>query len=471
MAAITINQAFDAVLVVNLDRRADRLAAVTRQCEKLGVTFTRIAAVDALEPEIAERFAAYRRLPLASLPAGVDGLASERDFYLDYADERARLPYLEARTGHKAIASAGAFAHLHSMINALRHTLDAGYRRTLILEDDARFHKRTLALFPAFWAQLPDDWQVLQLGTMQLNWDPGWVEWHSRNLYRCRGSSIASHAFAVDRTVVPLLLERAERLDLPFDLGALHHVKHTAAMTSYTMFPNLVIQDAADSDIRTSTVFFAQMRRRENVYRWQLGEYGDPDRPQAPAAGPATSRDAALVEAVGSGVAAAAELRPAQAAAPPPARYDAPALRRLDGERPSRRVFIAVVTGLAAPALEQALDLLKEQSEALDVETVLVTDQLDFTAFRRRGMIFEYLAPVEARRARRDDLDWELFELRRLALLRRKWQPGRIVGFGEKSARLLRAWRQSVFEDDSIAYLIPDGGPDGSPDAAEPAGQ
>lgn len=452
MPASPINQAFDAVLVINLDRRTDRLDAVGRQCARLGIAFQRIPAVDALDPEIARQYETYRQSPLAVLPPGVAPLASERELYLDYADERARLPYVEARTGGKAIASAGAFAHLHSMIKALEHIRDAHYQRALILEDDVRFHNRTLSLFPEFWAQLPDGWQVLQLGTMQLTWEPGWVEWHSRNLYRCRGSSIASHAFAVGRAVVPLLLERARRFDLPFDLGALHHVKHAHPEASFTMFPNIAIQDATDSDIRTSKVFFDQMRRRENIYRWQLADYGNPEAPRPASADGLPDRRPALAERAARGGEAARGL------AGPPARYDAPALRRLDGERPPRRVFIAVVIGLAADDLERVLDLLKEQSEALDVEIVLLTDQLDFEVFRRRDMIFEYLAPVEPRRARRGDLDWELLEHRRLAVIRRKWQPGRIIGFGDRSLRLLRAWRQSVFEDETIAYLIPDDG-------------
>ena len=43
--------------------------------------------------------------------------------------------------------------------------------------------------------------------------------------------------------------------------------------------------------------------------------------------------------------------------------------------------------------------------------------------------------------------------LRRLALLRRKWQPVRIVAFGPAAARLLLQWKDSPFEDDSIQQV------------------
>jgi hypothetical protein len=44
--------------------------------------------------------------------------------------------------------------------------------------------------------------------------------------------------------------------------------------------------------------------------------------------------------------------------------------------------------------------------------------------------------------------------MRRLALLRRKWQPVRIVAFGPSAAQLLQHWKDSPFEDDSIHTVV-----------------
>jgi hypothetical protein len=52
------------------------------------------------------------------------------------------------------------------------------------------------------------------------------------------------------------------------------------------------------------------------------------------------------------------------------------------------------------------------------------------------------------------ELDWDLYRLRRLALLRRKWQPKRIVAFGPAARALVDAWQKSPFEDESIARIV-----------------
>ena len=62
--------------------------------------------------------------------------------------------------------------------------------------------------------------------------------------------------------------------DLPFDIGALHTIKRRHASHCFTMFPNLAIQDAADSDIGSSTMFFREARKIDNIYRWHLPDYG-----------------------------------------------------------------------------------------------------------------------------------------------------------------------------------------------------
>ena len=73
----------------------------------------------------------------------------------------------------------------------VERALAAGWRSLLVLEDDVLFHKDTAALFDRCVAQLPADWHILQLGAMQLHWESDWIVWHSDNLYRCHGSSIA----------------------------------------------------------------------------------------------------------------------------------------------------------------------------------------------------------------------------------------------------------------------------------------
>ena len=65
------------------------------------------------------------------------------------------------------------------------------------------------------------------------------------------------------------------------------------------------------------------------------------------------------------------------------------------------------------------------------------------------------------------DLPWDVYRLRRLAILRRKYQPLRIIAFGAEAHALLAAWRASPFEAD---FPGPDLGlPGGDPVAEQEA--
>ena len=127
-----------------------------------------------------------------------------------------------------------------------------------------------------------------------------------------------------------------------------------------------------------------------------------------------------------------------------------PPLRARSNKRPRSSAVIAVVVGLEPEALGRVLDLLRASSARQDLEPVLLTDCDAFELFRDRGLVFEYL-PAPAQRERfAPELDWDLYLLRRLALIRRKWQPVRIITFGPAAGDLLSLWKGSPFEDESI---------------------
>jgi GR25 family glycosyltransferase involved in LPS biosynthesis len=476
----TVNGTFERVIVLNLDRRPDRMANVAAQLRALGIDFQRFPAVDGQDPAVAAEWRAYAQGEPPRPPSGVRPVASWREFYLDYDSALARVAFFEAQRG-RAIATAGAWGLLRSMSAIVERAVAESWQSVLILEDDAVFHRETVELFDRFMSQLPPDWRILQLGAMQLHWEDDWISWHSENLYRCRGSSIGAHAFALRAEVLPELLERSRVRDLPFDIGALHTIKRRHASHCFTMFPNLAIQDATDTDIGMSTMFFREARQTDNIYRWYLPEYGlaaierrgatvpangvgaaaAPAAPERPSGGTWRAalarfrRDAVNRPGDPASVAAGDE---AASASPSPARPSGPA-RPLGGQPPLRvrslhkpktHASMALVVGLRNDELARILDVLRGQHARSDLEPILVTDSDAFELFRARRLAFEYL-PAPALRARLEpDLDWDLYVLRRLALLRRKWQPVRIVAFGPAAAQLLLQWKDSPFEDDSI---------------------
>lgn len=268
---IHLNDVFDRVYVINLKRRPDRLAAFSRQARALGIEFVAFEAVDGSSADIARKYEDYVARG-AVKPAGERQIQFSRQFYLDRSfTEVDRVAYLE-RNGTKAVASQGAFGYLETYIAILKDALEHGYERVMIFDDDALFHRDFVARFSVTASHLPADWRVFMLGAMQFNWDAGWVKFVGDDLYRCMGSSVASHAVGLTRAAMEELLQHGLRRDMPLDIGALSYLQREHAHTCFVAYPNLVIQESSESDINTSSQM-DEGNRKNNKFRWTLEDF------------------------------------------------------------------------------------------------------------------------------------------------------------------------------------------------------
>ncbi len=131
----------------------------------------------------------------------------------------------------------------------------------------------------------------------------------------------------------------------------------------------------------------------------------------------------------------------------------------------ARRVIVVVAVGLEPEPRASVLDLALRLGAERGVVPLVLTDDDDFAPLRRRRMLFEYVPPGPVRLALAPTLEWELYLQRRLALIRRKWQPIRVVAFGGPATDLVRLWSASPFEELPFAALpqVPPAGPDGAP--------
>ena len=268
------NDIFRRVCVINLERRPDRWAAMQDRLARAGITAERVAAVDGRAPGIAAEFAEYAAQPPLPRPAGVRPVTSSWQFYRDHDSQQARIAFEEGRTGRKAIASAGALAYLITWQGILERALADGVESLLVLDDDVAFHREFPALLAAAHAELPPDWLVLQLGTLQYNWDREAIVPAGRHLYRTEGSAIGSHAVGLRFEVLPFLLELVKRRDLPFDTGPLSAATLAFRERCFVVTPNAAVQVLEDSDIGTSE--FQKTRTLETAagtYRWHLPDY------------------------------------------------------------------------------------------------------------------------------------------------------------------------------------------------------
>ncbi|UPY37480.1 glycosyltransferase family 25 protein [Sediminicoccus sp. KRV36] len=269
-----VNDVFQRVCVINLDRRPDRWVAMQDRLARAGIHATRVAAVDGRLPGVAAEFEAYAAQPLLPRPTGVRPVTSSWQFYRDHDSQQARIAFEEARTQRKAIASAGALGYLITWQEILERALRDGVETLLVLDDDVAFHRDFAALLAAARAELPADWLVLQLGTLQYNWDREAITPAGRHLYRSDGAAIGSHAVGLRFEVFPFLLELVKRRDLPFDIGALAAATLAFRERCFVVTPNAAIQVLEDSDIGSSE--FQKTRTlatAARTYRWHLPDY------------------------------------------------------------------------------------------------------------------------------------------------------------------------------------------------------
>lgn len=271
---VTVNDVFQRVAVLNLDRRPDRWKTVSERLARAGIVAERFSAIDGTAPGIAEDYAAYAAQPLHTVSPELPGIVYSRDLYMGYASQMARIAHLEATSGRKAIASAGAWGYLRSYEAILERSLDNQDETLLVLDDDVVFHNDFKRLFAEAVAQLPDDWLIVQLGTLQYNWDEPWAQWRTPMLYQTNGAAIGSHAVGMRFEVLPYLLDHTRRMDIPYDVGPLSAATRAFPDRCFVIYPNLAIQALGDSDIGTSE--FQKTRTMAEVaatHRWNLDDY------------------------------------------------------------------------------------------------------------------------------------------------------------------------------------------------------
>ncbi|MGI9437220.1 MAG: hypothetical protein ACR2Q4_20700 [Geminicoccaceae bacterium] len=113
----------------------------------------------------------------------------------------------------------------------------------------------------------------------------------------------------------------------------------------------------------------------------------------------------------------------------------------------SSRLGLAVIMfGLTKAEIEQLLPTISRDCSAKGMMPLVLTDNDAFEILREQGIIFEYLPPAQDRERFDDRLCWDLYIQRRLALIRQKWQPVRVVAFGQVAVATLSLWQESPFE-------------------------
>jgi hypothetical protein len=195
---MTLNDYFDTIWCINMDRSPDRLAHATTEAQRHNFTFARFRA-------------------------------------LDYKDWDGCPPMVRAAMGN---AMCGC-SHSHS---AICHHLAITGQNGLILEDDFEIlHSNFNDLFAAAWAEVPPDWDIVYLGC---GYGSPPVERASRHLV-CAGHIKTTSSYAISarhaRSMAPLLACCAGPDDIHSGMNGL--------VRAYVMHPRLMGQYACHSEI------------------------------------------------------------------------------------------------------------------------------------------------------------------------------------------------------------------------------
>lgn len=238
-----VNNYFDKIFVLNIERRADRWDRTSELLKQNGIfNAERFVGFDGIEEPHKHEWSKYMKQPLS-------------------ADE--------AKIKQKGIKSVGSWAILKSMRRLIEQAKNKGYQRILTLQDDILFHRQFLDKFyETLTTTVPSNWKLLYLGASQHSWKSGHVD-PGKGFYRCYGMTDGAFAVAIDSNVYDDLLAEIDKFVLPFDTGALCAVQRKFGDDCYVVSPNIIIADVRDSDLRKSR----DLESISQGFKWNLSDY------------------------------------------------------------------------------------------------------------------------------------------------------------------------------------------------------
>ena len=223
-----LNQVFDQIYVINLDRSPDRFQTIDRMLRAHNVRYHRISAVDG-------RLLAGNELK--QLTTKICG----------------------------TFCTKGAIGCALSHRKIWQHMLASGYRRVLVLEDDATFGDNFESRFKEYWDAVPSDWGMVYVGCTSGCGDRdkySWFDWmisippHIKDAVlkteNKRGTRInshvavpdsptGSHAYAITAGSARKLLGKFDRIPAFAHIDQLIAYKMASEINSYAFTDGSIV--------------------------------------------------------------------------------------------------------------------------------------------------------------------------------------------------------------------------------------
>jgi len=190
---ININQYFDQIYYINLDRRKDRLLSIQQQLSLYNIQATRISGIE---------------------------LSSN-----NHQINNGQLGCL--------------LSHLYIIGDAINNQ----YHRILILEDDTIFKDNFLELFSRLVGYLPDQWDMLYLCGNHF----GGREYVNEYVYRSYGT-LSTNAYAINQSIIFKIYDLLTQQPYQQPIDSIYCSLHPN-ITTYSSAANICYQMAGFSDI------------------------------------------------------------------------------------------------------------------------------------------------------------------------------------------------------------------------------
>ena len=223
-----LNSYFDKIYCLNLDKRRDRWNKVKKEFRRFGISASRFSAIE-----------------------GENMSHPDSDV-------------IKSMSNQGLIENSNALGCLTSHIEMIKDAKAKGYNRILIFEDDILisedFYERISLL-----SQM--EWKIFYLGASQFDWNRIHIK---EGYYRCR-KTLGTFAYALDCSVYDEILEKAEGSEMSID-NILSAVQAENMKKCLTFFPNIVISDVSDSNIRIDK----NMLEYSISMRWNLNRFDYP---------------------------------------------------------------------------------------------------------------------------------------------------------------------------------------------------
>ena len=251
-----INQYFDHVYVINLEKRPDRKITMLQKLGHLGIKAEFVRAIDGNSTQNKREHQHYLEQPI-----GASGSHP-----------------LEFDLQRKLIKSSGAWGYLKTYYGILKDAKKRGFERILCFDDDILFQKDFENQFRKAVQAIPAEWKLLYLGSSQYVWkipqglsypDQNKKDIDSSEPFYFPNKTDGSFAMGINVSVFDLLISDILKMNCPFDSGPLRTVIRTFPKSCYVLNPNIVIADVSESDIREAQ---DQKLIAENL-KWTLGNY------------------------------------------------------------------------------------------------------------------------------------------------------------------------------------------------------